>query len=172
MKWYSTFFWTSHRLVYPVSRTLAWIIAKNLEMGEKCRHFWAWLFGQTSLETFAEKFTGNSPKIRQGLGGPRIGKIRGSRPGLELPPTKPLLFVGPSQGQDWKLFKRDWIFQSLSCESWVAFLILEPWNPPAISCSFLPCPPPKLHFSAGRCIFLQENAPFCSLLWGVKNYEW
>ena len=53
----------------------------------------------------------------------------------------------------------------LSCESWLAFLILEP--SPAISCGFLPCAPRKPHFSAGKCIFsagkcifLQESAFF------------
>ena len=86
-----------------------------------------------------------------------------------------------------------------SCESWLAFLILEPCSPPAISCGFLPCDPRKPHFSAGKCIFLLENAffcrkahfsvgncifslgkciflpenlSFCSLLWGAKNHEW
>ena len=46
-----------------------------------------------------------------------------------------------------------------SCESWLAFLILELRNPPAISCGFLPCAPRKPHFSAGKCFFfLQESA--------------
>ena len=31
-----------------------------------------------------------------------------------------------------------------SCKSWLAFLSLEPWNPPAISCGFLPCAPEHL----------------------------
>ena len=30
----------------------------------------------------------------------------------------------------------------------------------------------KLHFSVGRCIFLPENLFFCSLLRGAKNHEW
>ena len=71
--------------------------------------------------------------------------------------------------------------EGLSCESWLAFLILELWNPAVISCGFLPCAPTKtaffcrkLHFSAGKrifycrkahisvgkCILLRENAFF------------
>ena len=49
-----------------------------------------------------------------------------------------------------------------SCESWLAFLIFEPGNPPAISCGFLPCAPrSRIFFFAGKCIFLQECAFFC-----------
>ena len=82
---------------------------------------------------------------------------------------------------------------SCSCESWLAFLILEPSSPSAISCGFPAMGPPKtaffcrkVHFSAGKCIFLQEstflpagnciflpeNLFFCSLLEGAKNHEW
>ena len=61
------------------------------------------------------------------------------------------------------------------CESWLAFWILEPWDPPAISCSFLPRAPRKPHFSAKKVLssagkgffkthFLQFNS--------AKNHEW
>ena len=60
---------------------------------------------------------------------------------------------------------------NLSCEGTLAFLILEAWSPPAISCGFLQCAPRKAQFSAGNCIcpqerqcmLLQENL-FCSCL--------
>ena len=54
---------------------------------------------------------------------------------------------------------------SLGLESgWLAFLILEPCNPPATSCIFLQFPamcPLKTHLLSGKCIFLQESAFFC-----------
>ena len=53
-----------------------------------------------------------------------------------------------------------------SFESWLAFLILEPWNTCAISCGLPPCASPKTEFfcrkptfSAGKCIFLQGTLP-------------
>ena len=56
-----------------------------------------------------------------------------------------------------------------SCESTLTFLFLEPWNPPATSCGFLQCTPRKVKFSAGKCIFSQENSFFCSFaLLGCK----
>ena len=75
----------------------------------------------------------------------------------------------------WRTLKQEgWMNQGESCESWLAFLILEPRSPPAISCGFVPCAPPnriflqesafvcrKMHFSAGKCIFRPEIAFFC-----------
>ena len=52
-----------------------------------------------------------------------------------------------------------------SYESWLAFLILEPRNPPAIPCPAM-CPPKtalfcrKVHFSSGKCVFSKESALF------------
>ena len=47
-----------------------------------------------------------------------------------------------------------------SYKSWLAFLNLEP-NPFDFLRFPATCPPQKTHFSAGKCIFLQENAFFC-----------
>ena len=57
----------------------------------------------------------------------------------------------------------------MSRESWLAFLILEPWRSPAISRGFpAMCPPPlpaENHiFLQEKCIFQQEKACFCRKL--------
>ena len=61
-------------------------------------------------------------------------------------------------------------YQQKSYDSTLAFMILEPGNPPAISCGFLRCAPQKPHFSAGKCIFLQESAFFWNALFCRKMF--
>ena len=63
------------------------------------------------------------------------------------------LRVGPSKQQT--LQNKNFV-DHRSCESWLAFLVLEPGNPPAISCSLLPYAPQKPRFSAGKCIVCRK----------------
>ena len=59
------------------------------------------------------------------------------------------------------LCQAGWV-ATLSCRIWLAFLILEPRSPPAISCHL---PPQKHHFAARKCFFLhfpaKVSAFFC-----------
>ena len=77
----------------------------------------------------------------------------------ETPPktkTNMYKFVPPSTRPYTQIRTRTWETpqRRTCCESWVAFLILESWNPPAISCSFL-CAPPKTASFCMKRHFLQ-----------------